>query len=87
MSQPVWTRMGFTLAVALGLLALSAISLYAAAFYAWSPTVAPAKRFPPNAPLAVVLFVIAMLLVIAAIVVPLIIRRKSQARLKSSRQR
>lgn len=77
---PAWTSIWFAAFVAVALLGLSLLALAGAARYAHL-NVPPLQRQPPDNLRAILCLVTSMLLVTAAIVVPLIIRKKAQSRL------
>lgn len=78
-APPLWTRVGFAWAVAATILGLAVLSVYKAALYA-NLDVPPLQRHRPDTAMAVVFLVLGMLLVCGAIVVPLVIRARSQRR-------
>jgi ABC-type cobalamin transport system permease subunit len=81
MSQPFWTRIGFAFLVALALLVSAVVALKGAVRYA-RLDVPPLQRLQPDNTVAIMLLLLSMLLVVGAIVLPLVVRRKAQARLE-----
>lgn len=78
---PLWTRVGFAWALAAAILALAALSIYTAALHAHLD-VPPLKRQPPDIAMSVIWLTAGMLLSVAAIVVPLVVRKRAQSRLQ-----
>ena len=76
---PLWTRVGFAWATAGALLALAVLTLYLAVGYAW-PGQGPRRGAPLHVGPSVALLILAMVLVAAAIALPLVIRQKAQRR-------
>jgi uncharacterized membrane protein YidH (DUF202 family) len=81
-APPFWARVGFAWLVGLGSLLLAGGGLLLAGFYAWL-TVASPERLHPNRELAAVFAVLAIALVVAAPIVPLVLRRKWRNRHRS----
>jgi|SRR5688572_7716614 len=81
MKRPLWTHPLFAGLVAVGFCALAVLSMKRAAFHAHFK-VDPLKRHVPDNTRAILFLIGSMLLVIAAIVVPLIVRKLAHARLK-----
>jgi hypothetical protein len=79
-TRPIWTRMTFSIVVALALLALAVVALKKAARFAQLNVLPPERSQADNA-VAVTLLILSMLLVVGAIVVPLVIRRQADKRL------
>ena len=77
MKRPLWTDMGFAVLVAVALLAAATGAMKLAALYARFK-VSPLARLQPDNTKAVILLILSMALVIAALVVPLVIRRRAQ---------
>jgi hypothetical protein len=80
---PLWTRVGFAFTMALAFLILAGAALYAAVAVAF-PSSRPRSGVPGNIAASVGLMILAMLLVLGAIAVPLVVRRKAQARIDST---
>jgi hypothetical protein len=78
--RPLWTRVGFAFAVAGAFIVLATGALYVAVGVAF-PRNAERTGVPGGIGPSVCLMIVAMLLVVAALAVPLVIRRKAQARL------
>jgi hypothetical protein len=76
---PLWTRLGFAWATAAALLGLAVGVLFAAVGSAF-PSEGGRTGVPMRIGPSVGLMILAMLLVVAAIAVPLVIRRKAQVR-------
>jgi hypothetical protein len=81
MKRPLWTYLGFAWFVAVALLLAAREAMKAAVVHARFK-VSPLERLKPDNTRAALLLILSMLLVIAAIVVPLVIRRCAQARLE-----
>jgi hypothetical protein len=81
MKRPLWTHLGFAWFVAVALLVAAREAMKAAVVYARFK-VAPLERLKPDNTHAALLVILSMLLVIGAIVLPLVIRRKAQRRLE-----
>lgn len=75
---PLWTRVGFAFATAGAFIALATGVLYLAVGVAF-PRNAARTGVPGGIGPSVALMILAMVLVVAAIAVPLVIRRKAQA--------
>jgi hypothetical protein len=76
---PLWTRMGFSWATAGAFLVLAGVALYEAGRTAW-PAGAQHAGLPMNIGAPVALMTLAMVLVLAALAVPLVIRHKARRR-------
>jgi hypothetical protein len=74
---PLWTRVGFAFATAGALIALATGVLYVAVGVAF-PRTADRSGVPGGIGPSVGLMILAMVLVVAAIALPLVIRRKAQ---------
>jgi hypothetical protein len=81
MKRPLWTHVFFAGFVAVGLLVLATVAMKQAVLYAHFK-VSPLAREQPENTRAVLCLAASMLLVVAAIVLPLVIRKKAQAYLK-----
>jgi hypothetical protein len=81
MKRPLWTHPLFAGFVAVDLLVLATLSMKRAVLYARFK-VSPLDRLQPDNTLAVIFLIGSMVLVVAAIVVPLIIRKNAHAFLK-----
>lgn len=81
MKRPLWTHPLFAGLVAVGFCALAVLSMKRAVFHAHFK-VNPLQRHAPDNVKAILFLIGSMLLVIAAIVVPLIVRKLAHARLK-----
>jgi hypothetical protein len=78
--QPLWTRIGFAWFLAVALLALAMAALRVAAMFA-NLDISPLARSRPENTRAIVMLVLSMLLVVAAIALPLVVRHRAQRRL------
>ena len=76
MKRPLWTHLGFAWAVAVTLLVLATLAMKVSVLYA-RLKVSPLDRIQSDNTLAVLFLIASMLLVIAAIVLPLVIRKKA----------
>ena len=81
MKRPLWTHLAFAWFVAVALLLGAREAMKAAVSHARFKT-APLERLEPDNTRAVLLLILSMVLVIGAIVVPLVIRRRAQVRLE-----
>jgi hypothetical protein len=81
MKRPLWTHLGFAWFVAVALLLGAREAMKVAVRFARFK-VDPHDRLKPDNTMAVLTLILSMLLVIAAIVVPLVIRRRAQRRLE-----
>src|SRR5262245_48723570 len=81
MKKPLWTHVVFAWVVAIGMLLGARYALKVAVLYA-RLKVPPLERFQHDNTKAVLYLLLSMLLVVGAIVVPLVIRRKAHLRLE-----
>jgi hypothetical protein len=80
MKAPLWSRLGFTLALVVVFLGVACFLLWRAVLYA-RMNVPAADRVQPDTARAVMFMILSMLLVVGAIVLPLVIRYQAQKRL------
>jgi hypothetical protein len=81
MKRPLWTHPLFAGLVAVGFVGLAVLAMKRAVLHAHFK-VSPLARHAPDNLRATLFLIVSMLLVIAAIVVPLVIRKRAHARLK-----
>jgi len=81
MKRPLWTHPLFAGLVAVGFVWLAVLAMKRAVLYAHFKA-SPLERLQPDNTRAVLCLIASMLLVVAAIVVPLVIRKKAHTRLK-----
>jgi hypothetical protein len=83
MKRPMWTQLSFAWVVAVSLLLAATGAMKLAVLYARFK-VSPLARLQPDNSKAVILLILSMVLVIAALVVPLVIRRRAQVWLETT---
>jgi len=81
MKRPLWTHPLFAAFVAVAFLAATFGALKVAAHFVHS-NVDPLQRIRTENTKAILLLILAMLLMVAALAVPLVIRRKAQQRIE-----